>query len=147
MVWCFLRSAKHFTQQFRTHYFWPGKLAIFAKMKQSENNTKNINLPLVLWINFLIIFNLIISQLVKLIFSRPRFLECLVFDFSEIFETCKTRSITKRNAVKILSMFHDPFGLLKPILIILRRNFIGRFQKLVWKNHAFFARYRENLHS
>ena len=38
--------------------------------------------------------------------------DMLVFDFSEICETYKTLDITKRNVLKILTMFYDPIGLL-----------------------------------
>ena len=47
----------------------------------------------------------------------------LVTDFSEICEICKTLDITKQNVLKILAMFHDPIGLLQPILINLKRLF------------------------
>ena len=47
----------------------------------------------------------------------------LVFDFSKICETYKTLDITKQNVLKILAMFHDPIGLLQPILINLKRLF------------------------
>ena len=44
--------------------------------------------------------------------------EMLVFDFSELCETCETLDITKRDVLKTLAMFYDPIGLLQPILII-----------------------------
>ena len=49
--------------------------------------------------------------------------DMLVIDFSEICEIYKTLDITKQNVLKILAMFHDPIGLLQPILINLKRLF------------------------
>ena len=71
----------------------------------------------------------------------------------------QTLDITKRNVIKNLAMFYDTIGFLQPILINLKRLFQEickqKFSwdellpddfKIVWKNHAFFARYGENFH-
>ena len=47
----------------------------------------------------------------------------LVFNFKEICDFSKTLNTTKRNVLKILTMFCDPIGFLQPIIINLKITF------------------------
>ena len=61
--------------------------------------------------------------------------DTLSFNFQEICDLAQQLKPTKRNILKILSMFYDPTGILQPVIINLKIIFQNICkQKILWDN-------------
>ena len=55
--------------------------------------------------------------------SWNEFSDTFLFDLDEICQTAKSLAPTKRNILKVLSMFYDPIGVIQPIIVNLKLIF------------------------